>query len=124
MNDGRPILLVEDDADIREVVELVLSSHGYEVTTLADGEQAVARLEQGPRPALVLLDLMLPRISGEDVLKAIRGQPSLADVPVVIVSGDSDAQQRVRALAAEGLLRKPVELDELLEVVARFVGSA
>jgi CheY-like chemotaxis protein len=116
-----PILLAEDDADIREVEELVLTSRGYRVEGVADGQEALERMRQQPHPTLVLLDFRLPRLSGEELLRIVKSDPELASIPVVVVSGDSAIQQKAREVSADGVLRKPVELADLLETVARYV---
>ncbi len=119
-HDG-PILVVDDDPDIRDMMELVLAMRGYRVQSARDGVDALEQLESGPPPALVLLDLMLPQIDGIEVVRAMKANPKLAPIPVVIISGDSAAREKARIGGAAACLLKPVELEELLQTVRGFV---
>jgi two-component system chemotaxis response regulator CheY len=112
-----PILVVEDDADVRECLADILSGEGYFVHTAADGRDALGALERIPQPCVVLLDLMMPGMNGWDFLEAIRQTPALSDLPVVIVSA-------YQGPSGFPVLHKPVDLDELLRVVARYCDRA
>jgi signal transduction histidine kinase/ActR/RegA family two-component response regulator len=116
------ILLVEDDHDCREVLRQVLEEENYQVLSVATCREALAALKQ-TRPALVLLDLRLSDGDGRVVLKHIRESPTLADVPVYVVSGASDAAQLTSepGMHVEGLLEKPLQLPKLLDAVASAV---
>jgi len=113
------VLVVDDDYDIREALSDVLASEGYRVLTAADGGEALERLRGGVRPAVMLLDLMMPRVSGVEVIDALRKDESLSQIPVVVCSanrgyGPDD-------LGVHDVLRKPVSVEELLEAVARAI---
>lgn len=115
MSPPREVLVVDDDADIREGVAEVLALAGYSVITAENGRAALELLS-GPRlPALILLDLMMPEMDGWAVLSALRADRRLAAVPVVILT----AMERSRAPQAAGYLRKPFDLDDLLAAVER-----
>lgn len=114
------ILVVDDDDSIREVLTCVLQAYGFRVLGAADGVDALDRLRAGPAPRLILLDMMMPRMDGEELMRQLRAAPGLRAVPVVVMSGQSEARARARALGAEGCLVKPVELDELLSTVRWF----
>lgn len=96
------ILLVEDSKFLRLEMERVLSRDGYAVSTAADGEQALHMAQERP-PDLILLDMLLPKISGPDVLKALKHEILTADIPVVVLSGLS-ARNSAR-LEADGAVR-------------------
>ena len=117
-----PILLVEDDGHSRRALGRLLQQTGYAVVAAADGAEAIAALGQA-RPSLVLLDLMMPGIDGVAVLRHIRGRPDLADLPVIVLTGDvmGGRTGELNALSVDGLLSKPVDFDELRTVVARHV---
>jgi len=115
-----PIMVVDDDEDIREIVKLSLEASGYRVTTAVDGLEAWQQLNASALPSLILLDLMMPRMDGQEFMKALRASPQ-ANVPVVIMSGHSASNQKAEDLKANGCLTKPVELDELLGTVRFFV---
>jgi two-component system, OmpR family, response regulator CpxR len=111
----RRILVVDDDAAIREVVAEVLRDAGYDVVGAANGEQALRLLRQEPEPQLVLLDLMMPVMSGWEVLEHLQSSGELERIAVVVVS----------AMSAPGVsehLAKPLDLDTLLTTVRRLIG--
>jgi len=118
---GRLILVVEDDPAIREVVQLLLQDEGFEVVVAADG---VAALEQATlrRPALVVLDLSLPRLGGEAVAAALRARFADA-VPIVVVSASLHAPEQAAGIGAAAFLRKPFDVDALLAAVQRGLGA-
>jgi len=116
------ILIVEDDADIRQLMKIFLEADGHRVKLAADGLGAFEELKAGPRPELILLDLMMPRMDGEQFLKKLRGS-RFADVPVIIMSGHSAAEKKAGELNAAYCLMKPVEVDQLLKTVRRFALS-
>jgi CheY-like chemotaxis protein len=114
------VLVVEDDDDIRDVMQEVLASEGYRVDVARDGRDALAKLEGGGHPPLILLDMMMPTMDGETFLKILKSNPALADAPVVVISGSAAARDKALALRAAHCLVKPFELDELLGVVRRL----
>jgi CheY-like chemotaxis protein len=115
------VLLVDDDRDIRDTIEQILSEEGYGVASVADGELALERLAGDPLPRLILLDLMMPVMDGQAFLAQFARQPRLAKIPVVIISSSRDAQREATALGTAGYLAKPIELHLLLESVRRWV---
>jgi chemosensory pili system protein ChpA (sensor histidine kinase/response regulator) len=116
------ILVVDDDEDIRDVVTLILQSHGYQAVGAFDGQDALDQLRRRDgAPALVLLDLMMPRLNGVDFAAEIRSRPQLRDVPIVILSGDSRSRETAVSLRAAHCLPKPVDLKDLLVTIRRLV---
>ena len=118
-NSATTIMIVDDDPDIRELMKIFLEADGYHVHVAADGIQALEQLHAGARPDLILLDLMMPRMDGEQFMKEIRGT-RFAKIPVVIISGHSAVRRKTRELEAASFLMKPVEFNELLKTVRRF----
>lgn len=117
----RPVVLVvDDDADIREVLSLILQMHGLDVIEASGGSEALSSMRK-TRISLVLLDLMMPGMNGADVLDAMKQDPELATVPVIVVSGDRCAVQTAADVGAKSCLLKPVELPDLLREVRRFI---
>ncbi len=114
-----PILIVEDDSDTRELLREILEVEGYRVETAADGGKAL-RLLKSARPQLVLLDLMLPGLSGREIIQAIRADPQLCDLPVVALSASVSRQPL--APGATRFFSKPFRLNELLEAVQELTG--
>jgi two-component system, chemotaxis family, chemotaxis protein CheY len=114
------ILLVEDDFDVREALVETLREIGYNVDAAADGAQALEYLRDGGRPALILLDLMMPRMSGTEFRRVQKVDPALRDLPVVLLSADGTMDEKARSLDVAGAIRKPIDLDELLAVIERY----
>lgn len=117
------VLLVEDDRFLRRACEVALRQRGVTVVSAADGEAALAEV-RAARPDLVLLDLLMPRISGLDVLRRLRADPATRDVRVLVLSNSSREQdmQEIRALGVEGYLVKAnLSLAELVERVGRLL---
>ena len=119
MKKATTILVIDDDADIREMMKIVLEADGYQVNVAADGVEALEQLKGGSRPALIILDLMMPGLDGEQFVKQVR-TGVFADVPIVVLSGHSAAERKADELNAICLM-KPVEVDELLKTVERLV---
>ncbi|MDQ8029742.1 MAG: response regulator [Brevundimonas sp.] len=121
---AQSILIAEDEADIRELFTLILSSAGYEVTTVSDGVGALTRLAYAP-PALVILDLNMPKVDGLEVLAAIRTVETWKDVPVLVLtaSGTGDNLVTARRLGARGYLLKPLTPSGLVERVQQILGD-
>jgi DNA-binding response OmpR family regulator len=115
------LLVVEDDHDILLSLQDALEMEGYHVATAHTGREALDALKKGLRPDLILLDLMMPEVSGWAFRAAQRADAELASIPVVIVSGQGLSSHDVAELGVAGYLPKPLDLDELLGTVARFV---
>jgi CheY-like chemotaxis protein len=115
------ILVVEDDPDIRDTFREVLEAEGYRVSTAANGQEGLERLEEIHKPCLVLLDLMMPVMSGPEFLEAMRQRDGLGPVPVVIVSAWPDEAEKTQG--AQGFMAKPVNLDRLLALVHHYCTS-
>ncbi len=118
----RVVLIVEDEAGIREGLVSLLADEGYQIATAQDGSEALLYLRGHPAPALILLDLMLPGTSGWEFRSAQLADPALAAIPVVLLSGVSSVHQQAGLLRADGFLAKPFEVDLLLEVVKAYAG--
>ena len=110
------VLLVEDNADTRGMYATFFGSEGFRVLEAGDGLQALIQLA-GEKPDLMLLDLGLPRLNGVQVLRMIRQQPRLADIPVVVVSGQLDLLNAADDIAADVVCPKPCEPADLMRVV-------
>jgi two-component system response regulator MprA len=112
------VLLIEDEADLREAFSGIIETEGFSVTRASDGVEAFELLATGLRPCLIILDLMMPRMDGVEFRRRQRADPMLADIPVVVVSGVTDKIERVRQLGVVECLRKPPNLDRLVALVA------
>ena len=114
------VLLVEDDPDLLRFAQVTLRLGGYRPVTASDGVQALTLARKRP-PDLVLLDLRLPGLDGWEVLAALRDEPALRTVPVVLLTATINAVAAERALDARvaDYLVKPVSADDLLDAVER-----
>jgi CheY-like chemotaxis protein len=117
------ILIVEDDADLREALSQVLRDEGYEVLGAAHGREALDRLRGGRRPCLILLDLTMPVMNGWQFRAEQRDDPELASIPVIVLSAGQDLSAQMPVLGLREYIRKPIRLESLLESVARFCGG-
>lgn len=122
---ARNVLIVEDDCDIRELLTMMLSTAGFHAIGAEDGLEALHLLRtmrhRAPdAPCLVLLDLAMPRLSGNEFRRAQLGDPIVARVPVAVMSGAIDLEQRARAMGAVAAVPKPINHTVLLRVVRRY----
>ena len=101
------ILVIDDEPFIRLYLEEVLADDGHEVRSARDGAEGLAVLREGPRPDLILLDLMMPRMNGWEFRGAQSADPGLSDIPVVLLSGAGDVQAEARRLGVRGFVTKP-----------------
>ena len=108
LNVKRSVLVVDDEADLLDLLSDYLGAEGFDVVQATDGIDALSCM-YAARPSVVLIDLMMPRMNGLEVLAQIRNDRALADVPVVAMSGDVDMLARATLAGANEVLRKPVE---------------
>jgi CheY-like chemotaxis protein len=124
-NTEKRILLVEDDRFLRRACEASLRQSGYAVTTAPDGEEGL-RLARAELPDLILLDLLMPKLSGVDVLRALRRDPATRDLLVVILS-NSSREADVEAVTALGIsgyfVKANLSLQELGQRIDRLLGG-
>ena len=114
------LLLVEDDTPIREAVTECLEAEGYRVQAAAHGAEALAWLQGGGRPALVLLDLVMPVMSGPELINRMRAEAGLATTPVLLMTAAITAAGKPLP-RVDATLSKPFDLDALLAAVKRLV---
>ncbi|WP_347267275.1 response regulator [Paracoccus sp. (in: a-proteobacteria)] len=119
------ILIVEDEDNIATVLEFLLSRAGHSHHRLASGRGALERI-RSERPDLVLLDIMLPDISGYEIVEGMRADPGLRDVRVLMMTARGSVVEKRKGLAlgADGFIAKPFELAELRAELARLLGAA
>jgi CheY-like chemotaxis protein len=118
------VMIVDDDHDIRSILAEVLEDEGYRVAAAANGVEALGQLRSGdPLPGVILLDLMMPFMDGWAFRAVQRDDPSLARIPVLVLTANAGAESQFEPLHAAGFVRKPVDLDELLAAVARHCPS-
>jgi two-component system KDP operon response regulator KdpE len=112
------LLVAEDDAELRDALAEALRGHGYEVRTASDGADVIRMLDEvAEMPAVLLLDLMMPRVDGREVLQAVRGLGRARLVPVVVVTGVEMSDADVTAFDVTEVLQKPVTVERLLAAI-------
>ena len=117
------VLVVEDDPSVRGLLHTLLSAEGYDVATASDGLAGLVKATAS-KPALVLLDLMMPDLGGVRVLEELRDDPELSDIPVIVVTGKVDAVPGMRALLGDdNVFVKPFAVAELLARVGDVTGG-
>ena len=116
-----PVLVVEDDQALREMLTVILTTSGYQVETASNRQEGLAWLSQ-QRPRLIILDLRMNDEDGESFAQAVRARFGSA-VPIIVLSGAANASERAAAIGAEGLLTKPFQYDELIELVQRLLSA-
>ncbi len=119
----RRVLVVEDEDNIAIALDFLMTREGYEHSRVSNGGEALARI-RAMHPDLVLLDVMLPEVSGYEICQDVRLDPSLNDVKVLMMTARGSAIERRKGLAlgADGFISKPFELKELREEVRRLLG--
>ena len=118
------ILVVEDDPDIRESVVEILVDEGHVVTSAGDGREALDLLHSAsPAPDLILLDLMMPVMSGYQFREEQLKLPAFAGIPVLVVTADVNARAKVESLKAAGFVQKPLKIQPLLDLVEQLLAA-
>jgi CheY-like chemotaxis protein len=118
----KTVLLVEDDLDIRDILQDLLEAEGYDVVPASHGRQALEFLQAAPAeslPKLVVLDMMMPLVDGHQVLATMKSDPKLSPIPVVVLS----AVAREHPAGAAAFLRKPIPLQKLFDTIRGFVDA-
>jgi chemosensory pili system protein ChpA (sensor histidine kinase/response regulator) len=116
------ILVVDDNATIRNLVTTILGTHDMEVVAVTDGDEALAFIE-GRRPDVMLLDLAMPRVDGLEVLRRVRAHATLNDLAVVMLTAVANTArfQEVHAYRPDGYLEKPFRINDLVNQVKQML---
>jgi CheY-like chemotaxis protein len=114
------ILVVEDDTSIRELLVELLESEGYDVVSAANGLEGLRLLESEQLPHLILIDLMMPVMDGYSFRTEQLKNAAWSNIPTVVMSAESNAKEKMKKFNITAFLSKPVELEVILETVARF----
>ncbi|MFW5966182.1 MAG: response regulator [Persicimonas sp.] len=120
---GERVLVVEDEENVRESVAALLEVEGLEVITADNGARALALLRSEPDVSLIILDLMMPQMDGWAFRARQLNQPELRDIPVVVLSGAREIDREVKEMEPEAVLRKPVSIQELLDILDEILGE-
>ena len=115
------VLVVDDDADVGELLRVALRAEGYHVHYVRNGRDALNHLRSHAETCVILLDLMMPVMDGKHFRAAQLHDRALAWIPVIVMSGAPDSERRARELGARRLVKKPLDLDEVKDGL-RYVG--
>jgi CheY-like chemotaxis protein len=121
--DSNVVLVVDDDPDILEALSEILEAEGFEIRRARNGKEALEKLEPNP-PQLILLDLMMPVMDGWEFAQRMRQKPSVATIPIIVLSADRNVGSKATDIGAVGHLAKPFELNDLLDMVRRSLSQA
>jgi DNA-binding response OmpR family regulator len=121
----RLVLIIEDDDNIATALEYILSREGLDQDRVANGADAMGRI-RALKPDLVLLDVMLPEVSGYEICQTVRSDKTLGGVKILMMTARGSAVERRKGMAmgADGFISKPFELKELRDEVRRLLGAA
>lgn len=119
MINDRPVLLVDDDASIVDLIRLTLEDEGYKVVTASSGTEALTVLEL-LEPGLIMLDMRMTDMDGSEFVAAYRELPGLK-APILVVTAAQNAAERAAQVEADGFITKPFELDDLIREVQRHI---
>lgn len=121
---GARVLIAEDEANLVESLTFILAREGHEVFSVADGEAALGRLRSHPTD-LMILDVMLPRLNGFEVLKALRSDPALQCLPVIVLTAKTQLHDRqlAEAIGVEAYVTKPFSNQDIIDQVRRLTAS-
>jgi DNA-binding response OmpR family regulator len=110
------ILIVEDEQPIATMLSEFLSEAGYETEIARDGAEALDRIDDA-QPNLIIMDLMMPRLTGGEAARILRREPSTAGIPILAISAIGDAETMIDLLAVDAVLAKPFDLEDLRQHV-------
>jgi len=117
-----PVLVVDDDPDIREALRDTLESEGYGAVGVMDGQEALAYLRTNSLPPLILLDWNMAPMNGSQFMVEAAKDPVLSRIPVILLTADARAPEKASGKPFVGCLMKPVDLDALFMFVGRYCG--
>lgn len=122
MSEKPVILVVDDDGPILALMRNVLKEFGFHAVTAETGIKAIEAARRH-RPALVLLDRNMPGMTGDEVIRTLRGEPGLDKLPILILSGERLSRSELAELGADGAVQKPFDVVMLIEQIRSYVGG-
>lgn len=116
-----PILVIDDDKEIRDSLHDVLTDEGYSVVCAENGREGLNYLTSDhPMPRLVFLDLMMPVLDGQEFRREQMNIPSISNIPTILFSANGQLDKRAFEIGMTDFLKKPIDLDLLLEIAAKY----
>ncbi len=121
---SKNILVVEDSIDLRELFVRALKRDGLNIVTTGNGSEALRKINEGFESDVILFDLNMPEMGGEEFLVHVRNNPKFSQTKVVVVSGVENLAEKASKIGADGFIKKPVSLSDLCGEVHRQLSSA
>ena len=123
MEEQRTVLVVDDSDEVRDVLTVLLEDEGYKVMPVEDGEMALL-MSRRLQPALITLDIGLPRLNGREILELLKADPDTASIPVLILSGQPGTSDLTSLPGPVAFLAKPFEVDEMQQLVSSLIDGS
>ncbi|QQL51006.1 response regulator [Mucilaginibacter ginkgonis] len=120
---NKTLLICDDDAGIVDMLEMMFEGTGYNIIPVLDSLQVMDVIEK-QKPDVLILDLWMPVLSGDQVLKTLRSNSETKDLPVIVVSASRDGEKIAREAGATDYVSKPFDMDLLMTKVDKFAGAA
>ncbi|RYY38021.1 MAG: response regulator [Sphingobacteriaceae bacterium] len=114
------ILVCDDEQEILDITKLILEDSGYEVTALINSNEVISYIEK-QQPDILLIDLWMPGMSGDQVIEQLRTNANITDLPIIVISASKDGRQVAFAAGADDFLDKPYDIDTLLAKVEKHL---
>lgn len=118
----KKILVADDDRGILDAIKMLLEEVGYEVKTLVDGQTVQMMNEYHPN--LLLLDIWMSGLDGRDICKQLKAQEQTKHIPIIMISANRETERIAKEVGADDFISKPFQMDDLLEKVAKYAGTA
>jgi len=118
----KKILIVDDDRDIVSAIETILAFENYSTVSAFTGEDSIEKAKN-ERPSLILLDYMLPDMTGKQVVEEIRKDEEMREIPIILVSATHGLRQLCQGIAIQGIIEKPFDIDTLTSTVAKVTAT-
>jgi DNA-binding response OmpR family regulator len=117
---SKRIWIVDDDEGILDAVEIVLRQEGYETEQIKEPADVPQRLETEPHPELILLDILMSGVDGRDISQTLKKNEKTKHIPILIMTANIHAEKRFEEAGADGLIKKPFDIDDLIAKVRQF----
>ncbi len=124
MTDKKKVLAIDDHSIVLELLDSILHLKGYALMKAHSGAEGIKMARTG-KPDIIILDIMMPDMSGYEVLRALRAAPEFARLPILVLSakGDDSAEEEAMKLGASAYIRKPFKAGKLVEMISRHLGE-
>ncbi|HLL60695.1 MAG TPA: response regulator [Candidatus Nitrosocosmicus sp.] len=116
----KTVWIIDDDESILDVIDIVLEKEGYQSRTIRDASILDTLLQDQSKPDLILLDVLMSGIDGRDVAHNLKKHKNTKDIPIVIMTADIHVEEKAKAAGADGFLRKPFNIEDLIKIVKKF----